>query len=243
MPPKKKDKGKKSTVPVETGPPQLYIFGKPDETIATNGSCIAGQFKVSAGEVVQLGPPTVTGHRFHGTCDENGLKQGNGREIFPNGAVFDGNYVDGQRQGQGVLIYNPNTHFKGHFQAGLFHGEGTLTSAQAVYSGNWEAGKLTGQCKIQYADGSVYQGDAKDTKRHGFGNLTDADGNIYSGEWINDKRHGHGCQTWTWGLSYQGEWALGKLHGIGKRTFPSGKIENGRFDQGKYLGLDAADES
>ena len=74
---------------------------------------------------------TYTGER-----NEKGERHGKGRNVFPNGDIYDGQYVNGKRHGKGVYVFK-NT---------------------AFYSGNFENNNKSGSGLFIYPDGSKYSG-------------------------------------------------------------------------------------
>ncbi len=96
-----------------------------------------------------------------------------GKFLFPDGSMYEGDVAKGLRHGQGVL-YNPTLHclYEGTWDTGTRHGQGTLfydENKKQFYKGMWQRGK-----------------------RHGTGHMTYASGNTYDGEWVADKKRGKG---------------------------------------------------
>ncbi len=65
---------------------------------------------------------------------------GQGKFIFSNGAVYDGEFKNGYLDGQGTLTLSNGATYKGEFKRGYPHGQGKLTTADMrVYEGNFDS--------------------------------------------------------------------------------------------------------
>jgi hypothetical protein len=56
----------------------------------------------------------------------NFMKNGWGKEFFPNGDTFEGFYKDGFPHGSGIYNWNDGTSYEGVFNEGLRQGKGVL---------------------------------------------------------------------------------------------------------------------
>ena len=70
-----------------------------------------------------------------------------GKFLFPDGSMYEGDVEKGLRHGQGVL-YNPTLHclYEGTWDTGTRHGQGTLfydENKKQFYKGMWQRGKGT----------------------------------------------------------------------------------------------------
>lgn len=68
-------------------------------------------------------------------------------------ARFEGNYKDGQKTGVGRMVYPNGDVFEGEWLDNKAHGEGTYTykKSQDIYSGSWVNGKKHGQGRYEFA--------------------------------------------------------------------------------------------
>lgn len=84
---------------------------------------------------------------------------------FPDGSMYDGNFVNGRPQGWGTMIY----------------------ASGAVYVGGWHYGLRDGQGTWKFPDGGSYVGEWQRGRRHGKGKLINKDGTVIKGIWEYDK--------------------------------------------------------
>ena len=57
----------------------------------------------------------------------NGLKHGQGKLIFEDGAFYEGEFKDDKMHGKGVLFYSPgHPAYEGDWSNDMFHGKGVL---------------------------------------------------------------------------------------------------------------------
>jgi hypothetical protein len=111
-------------------------------------------------------------------CFKEGKKSGFGRAVYPDGSVYEGEWLDNLPNGKGKL-------------ASL-----TDNNSKEFYEGEWKLGQMDGKGKQQWRDGTVYEGGFKGGKKDGKGVFTWPDGNKYEGEYKTDLRHGSGKFTW-----------------------------------------------
>ncbi len=171
---------------------------------------------------------------------------GKGVIEFSSGAIYDGDFKNGEFEGYGVLYY-----FKEHYYADLnfdlkkfltspFKGNSDVETKDIklgpIYRGYWKKGKRHGEGKMIWSDGAAYEGDWVDDKRHGKGKMTLPDGGVYEGDWKDGKLHGKGKTTNSDGTIYEGERLDGKRHGKGKLTLPDGGVYEGYWKDGKRHG-------
>ena len=128
---------------------------------------------------------------------ENGVPNGLGFLIFPNGDKYVGEYKDGKRNGRGTFTYNDGK-YVGEWKDGEQHGQGTITwSDGGKYVGEWKDGIPNGQGTFTFSE---YDKN---------GNLSD--GKKYVGSWKDGEPwSGQGTYTWSDGGKYIGDWKDGK---------------------------------
>ncbi len=121
-------------------------------------------------------------------------KSGNSRFEFPNGAVYEGEWVvqwvagpagnsvpKKVRQGKGMYIHN---------------GE--------VYEGDFVQDRIEGVGKYRFASGNVYEGELVNGQFNGRGSYHWTNGASYSGEWQCNRMHGRGVFLTSGGERFQG---------------------------------------
>lgn len=157
----------------------------------------------------RMGDGTYTGYMVTGT------PHGQGKMVWDNGNVYEGNWKDGLINGQGKMVWN--------------NGD--------LYEGNWKDGQYNGQGKVQWSNGDVYEGEWQNGLYHGQGKLRWKDGNTYEGAFQNGSANGYGVMHWrTDNCSYAGEWVNWQMHGYGTFTYADGTTRTGRWDNGNFVG-------
>jgi len=103
---------------------------------------------------------------------------------YENGAVYEGDVVDGQPHGKGKKTLDDTSAYEGDWIDGLPHGKGIFLYSIGVYKGDFVNGEMTGKGKMKYADDGVssYEGDFVNGKPHGIGKMIFNTGNICEGE-------------------------------------------------------------
>lgn len=166
---------------------------------------------------------------------------GQGRYAWPNGRVFEGDFVggqphgrgiettlegvryegewsEGQHSGLGVLTRPDGSRYRGEFRADLRDGDGVYESPTGRYSGQWHADVPHGEGVFYYDDDSTYTGAWEVGRRSGWGIYARVEGSQYQGDWVNDVPHGFGELVELDGYSYDGGWNRGDRDGYGKRV-------------------------
>lgn len=99
-----------------------------------------------------------------------GKPNGTGKITYPDGATYEGQWVDGQRSGHGVYIEANGDKF----------------------DGTWLNDKQNGMGIRTWSTGNCYKGEYKDGLKSGKGTMTWTDGRKYVGEYANDEKNGQG---------------------------------------------------
>ncbi|XP_044919505.1 MORN repeat-containing protein 1 isoform X6 [Mustela putorius furo] len=130
------------------------------------------------------------------------------------------------RDGRGVYVY-PNPFFR--------------------YDGEWSGGRMHGQGKLLFKDGSYYEGEFVDGEitgegcrlwaSSGHGHLVDQDGQAYWGSFHNNKRHGQGHMVFRNGDKYEGDWVRDQRQGHGVLFRADGSTYKGQWHGDVFSGL------
>ena len=162
------------------------------------------------------------------------------KEVYKDGASYEGQMKNGLRHGKGVYIFADGEKYEGEFVKGKRHGKGTyIWKNGEKYVGSWSNGKKHGEGIAYYKDGSskkvVYDNGKLVSKKPNNVKKTYDDGSYYEGEMVNGKRHGKGTYYWASGNKYIGEWKNGKKHGEGIIYYKNGVKEKAVFENGECL--------
>lgn len=139
------------------------------------------------------------------------------KEVYSDGAWYEGEFLNGQRHGQGTFCWTNGTKYVGPFVNGNCHGEGIVyytdgTSKKIIY----EYGKI-----IKFLPNNMRE--------------TYNDGSWYEGEFLNGQRHGQGTFIWPNGNKYIGGWNNGSMHGEGIIYYANGVKEKVICENGTYI--------
>lgn len=156
---------------------------------------------------------------------------GYGKFKSDDGAVYEGEFVEGQRQGQGTYRYLNGDVYRGEWANGLPEGQGIryLKDGSAI-GGKWKKGRLIDQTISVAKRAECLKGNCQD----GYGEMRDSDGHLYKGEFQNGRRHGAGVMVFKNGDRYQGNWQKGLPHGQGVRYYSNGHIDSGNWIHGQF---------
>ena len=113
--------------------------------------------------------------------------------ILENQARYEGQWLRGQqvRQGQGKQIWPDGSMYEGYWLDNKANGKGRLIHADGdVYDGYWKDDKAHGQGTYSHLDGAEYRGHWFEDKQHGEGVETWPDGASYKGAYVEGRKHG-----------------------------------------------------
>lgn len=196
----------------------------PGVTPAPRGDADAGTLTLPSGREVAVLPGQLA-------------YDGQARLRWPDGRVYDGNWVNGQPHGAGTEILPDGSRYEGTWRRGERHGEGTSTSPDGEYSGGWAHGRRQGQGTFRGSDGSRYDGHWHQGQRSGYGRFVSPAGATYEGDWARDRLHGFGRLETADGASYEGEWRAGARHGYGRAEEASGLVYEGTWADDRRHGF------
>eukprot|EP01032_Pedospumella_encystans_P018643 gene18643-biopygen15186 len=135
----------------------------------------------------------IEGQMFVQNRDDQGEAQFLGVNVhFTNkhGAVFDGMYVDeSRRQGKGQIKYPDGSVYEGEWLKEKRHGAGRLTSAAGeVFEGVFEKdAPVSGKGILLIKNGGTYEGELVEGKRHGRAKITNKEGVVEDVEFAHGK--------------------------------------------------------
>eukprot|EP00923_Selenidium_pygospionis_P016825 GHVN01029590.1.p1 GENE.GHVN01029590.1~~GHVN01029590.1.p1 ORF type:complete len:382 (-),score=55.25 GHVN01029590.1:250-1395(-) len=175
---------------------------------------------------------------------------------WPDGAVYEGEHIDGTMQGKGRFEWPDGEWYKGGWKDGKRHGWGKQVSPDrswvvvesehgkekkdwpegVVYEGEWKDGKKHGEGTQVWPGGYVYEGGWKHDQFDGEGKLKNSKETVYEGGWKDGKRDGVGEQVWPDTGWYTGGWKDDTKHGQGKQVWPDGGSYRGKWKYGKKDG-------
>ena len=156
--------------------------------------------------------------RYIGSLNKEGQPEGYGKMFFEDGAVFDGNWINGQFRGQGKKLFADGSSVEGNFvsdEAVCGNDSHIIWANGASYCGTTdENGVFNGNGKYIFSDGTSYEGAFVDNRRSGFG-VTDYKGSTYIGTYQGDLRTGKGDFKFYNGYEYKGNFQQGTFCGTG----------------------------
>jgi ABC-type glutathione transport system ATPase component len=80
---------------------------------------------------------------------QNGIPNGHGRLLLPNGTGYDGEWRNGKPHGRGTITYKSGASYEGNLVNGKQHGSGVyIRKDGSKASGIWENGKLVKADKL-----------------------------------------------------------------------------------------------
>lgn len=163
---------------------------------------------------------------------KNGLRQGPGVYLWPDGSCLQGFFSDGEPDGECRHI-DPAGRIKK-----MIYRHGVLIQS------NWQSpeafekdGLHYGRIVVQGRYTGWYRGDTiRGLKPHGWGVMTYRNGSRYSGQWHDGRMHGNGTITWSDGGEYRGQWRAGKRTGWGSYRWPDGRRYIGHWNDNRISG-------
>ena len=160
------------------------------------------------------------------------IPHGRGTFTYPNGDVFEGEWVSGWRaDGFGVMRWSDGGQYEGEWKRDRRHGSGKMRYPNGdVFEGTWHSdARVDGEGKMIYANGDLYTGSFRADQRAGDGTIVYsgvgsatpcAQGDRFVGEWFGDRRaDGFGTMHYADGGAYEGEWVADLRQGRGKMVY------------------------
>ncbi|HRI60261.1 MAG TPA: caspase family protein [Saprospiraceae bacterium] len=155
---------------------------------------------------------TLITNNLSAQCLSGNCQNGTGKYRYSTGAVYSGQFVNGNREGKGKLTFPNNNVYEGQFSRNRINGEGTMIYSMGdKYVGNWFSDQPNGKGKYYFKSKERYEGDFKSGKFEGQGTMYYPDGAYYTGSWKNNRKNGSGKLVDAHGKITHGTWSLGKL--------------------------------
>ncbi len=183
-------------------------------------------------------------------CISGNCKNGKGLYVFPSGALYTGEFVDGEIHGYGVCYYSDGSKYQGEWRHRFPDGRGTKTYPDgSARTGLWERGQPvdeTGEIvdavvinlETQQHSNEVQSGCLFGDCGNGNGIYAYPDGSRYEGEFRNGKPHGQGMFKYPNQDRYEGAFRSGVPHGRGTLAKVDGVTVSGEWRDGEYVGRD-----
>jgi hypothetical protein len=166
----------------------------------------------------------------------NGKKEGRGVSTLSDGSVHNGHFAKGKEEGFGTLIRPDGAKYRGQFRKGLKDGYGIMLWKDRTYDGQWIKGKPHGQGRVVWSNGTVFTGEFQQGKYDGLGVYIWPSGKKFVGRWQHGIKTGHGLYTWPSGKKYDGEYRDGLKDGYGRMSWADGSTYCGGFKRDQQCG-------
>ncbi|MEM7106382.1 MAG: hypothetical protein AAF502_24860 [Bacteroidota bacterium] len=137
---------------------------------------LLGQSAVKTAEVDNKEYPEFT---YSGEVNEDGEPHGNGKAIYLDGDIYEGQFLFGDRHGKGLYNYFQGDVYNGNWNKNQRHGYGEYFWAKSgtVYKGNWINNLMEGEGQRILKDGTSQNGNYVKGKKNGAFIYVHPDGN------------------------------------------------------------------
>ncbi|MCB0651214.1 MAG: caspase family protein [Saprospiraceae bacterium] len=180
-------------------------------------------------------------------CVSGDCFNGNGTFLYPNGAIYVGDFVNGEIHGTGICTYPDGSQYQGQWAHRYPDGRGTKKYGDGTSrTGLWSQGRpvdSNGQIldewmlkkEVQNDGTAIQSGCIQGNCENGEGIYAYPDGSKYQGLFYNQKPDGRGIFFYPNGDRYQGEFKNGYPHGEGTMYHAAGGKKSGRWFEGEFL--------
>ncbi len=181
-------------------------------------------------------------------CLSGDCVNGRGKFQYPSGAMYQGEFVDGEIHGVGKLTYSDGREYIGEWVNRYQEGKGKMTLPDGrVFKGYWKRGEFYGEDlsgepiainedEVELQEPEVQTGCIVGNCENGTGTMLFADGSKYEGVFANSKINGYGTYYYANNSKYTGEWKNGYYHGEGTKYNNPKDVRVGLWQNGEYLG-------
>lgn len=190
-----------------------------------------------------LFPIFLSAHCISGDCI-NGF----GKYRFPSGAIYEGNFLNGEVHGEGVCRYDDGSIYQGQWEFRYPQGKGTKIYPDGKqWSGIWVKGKPLNDNGEAFDETMISKGassyDGTDIQsgcivgdcENGLGTFAYADGSKYEGQFKNSKKQGWGSFYFANGEKYTGDFKMNFAEGYGTMFFANGTSKKGNWYRGEFI--------
>ena len=190
-------------------------------------------------------------------CISGDCRNGKGIYIYTSGAIYIGEFKDGEIHGIGACYYSDGSKYQGEWVYRYPEGRGTKTFPDGQkWTGRWKKGQpvddsgnivtnlLPGkEVDAQEDIGNIQTGCVSGDCTNGTGTFAYADGSKYEGAFRNGKPNGQGVFNHFDGDRYEGMFKDGFEDGQGTLYGKDGKVYAGLWKAGEYIGAPAIVEA
>ncbi len=182
-------------------------------------------------------------------CVSGDCQNGTGKYIFPSGASYEGEFLNGEVHGHGTCHYTDGSIYDGQWKYRFPHGLGSkLYADKEMWTGDWIKGRpiskegkmfdesFISKGAVTYDGTDIQFGCIKGNCTLGIGTYAYADGSKYEGQFKDGKRHGWGAFYYHNGDKYVGDFNLNFEEGHGTIYYQNGQLAKGSWYKGEYLG-------
>ncbi len=219
---------------------KVYSNGKREEGIWRKGHLVKEE-EISAQEFIIKGKESNKEGCVTGDCTN-----GQGIYIYPSGAVYIGDFRNGEIHGVGVCYYSDGSKYQGEWAFRYPNGKGTKTFTDgAKRTGLWKNGQpvdASGNIENTLATTEVADiqiGCLSGNCDNGNGIFAYPDGSKYEGQFSNGKPNGYGAfffPNYPNSDKYVGNFMNGAKHGTGTLFKVNGSTQTGQWREGEYVG-------
>ncbi len=179
-------------------------------------------------------------------CISGDCNSGQGIYIYPSGAVYIGDFKNGEIHGVGVCYYSDGSKYQGEWAYRYPEGKGTKSYPDGRHrTGLWKKGQPVDDLgNIVLQSGKDVPADLLDVQsgcirgncEEGTGVFAYPDGSKYEGAFRQGKPEGYGTFSYPNNERYVGNFRSGAPHGNGTLYKADGKAKAGQWQDGEYLG-------
>ena len=216
-----------------------------------DGRKVSGTWK--KGELVRESGGLAKGNfdgstNARGGCVSGDCQNGIGIYIYPSGAVYTGDFKNGEINGSGVCEYSDGSKYHGQWVNRYPEGLGTRIYADGTSrNGYWkkgrpvdEAGRILENWAQEDSDFTesfdVQSGCIYGNCDNGRGTFAYPNGDKYEGNFLRGRPNGSGTFHYANGEKYIGIFKDGLYHGNGKFYQEHGMTKEGVWENGEYVG-------
>lgn len=189
----------------------------------------------------------ITTILLNGQCISGDCLNGKGTYVQANGAIYVGDFKNGEIHGTGICTYPDGSQYQGQWAHRFPDGQGTKKYADGTTrTGLWNKGRPVDKNgrllnewmlrKESNNDGiAIQSGCIQGNCTNGKGTYAYPDGSRYEGYFFNGKPDKNGTFFYPNGDKYRGEFQNGYPHGSGTMYHASGGKKSGRWYEGEFL--------